>query len=262
MRTKFCKKCGIEFTPQKGLINYCSLKCRNSRVFSDEAKLKKSIANKGNPKCAWNKGKTGIAHSSWKGGKSKFICQYCGEQGESYNLNKKYHNACWKKCAGGYRKGSGRGKKGWYKGYFCDSSYELAWVIYNLEHNIKFERNTEKFNYIFENKNYKYIPDFILDDNTYIEIKGYYTKQTEEKIKQFPYQITILYRNNLQIEFDYVEQKYGKHFIELYEGNPYKMKNNSCKYCGEPAKYDYCSRRCSGKAVNKFKYNSLITNEL
>ena len=42
---------------------------------------------------------------------------------------------------GGKRHGSGRGKKGWYKGYWCDSSWELALVIYNLEHNIKFERN-------------------------------------------------------------------------------------------------------------------------
>ena len=37
---------------------------------------------------------------------------------------------------GGYRKGSGRRKKGWYKGFWCDSSWELAWVIYQIEHDI------------------------------------------------------------------------------------------------------------------------------
>ena len=26
-----CKKCGLTFTPQKGLVNYCSMSCRNSR---------------------------------------------------------------------------------------------------------------------------------------------------------------------------------------------------------------------------------------
>lgn len=31
-----------------------------------------------------------------------------------------------KEVGGGYRKGSGRGKKGRYKGYWCDSSWELA----------------------------------------------------------------------------------------------------------------------------------------
>jgi hypothetical protein len=44
---KTCKKCGNEFEPSKGLVSYCSLKCRNSRTFSEEAKLKKSKANKG-----------------------------------------------------------------------------------------------------------------------------------------------------------------------------------------------------------------------
>jgi len=41
-----CKKCGNEFEPSKGLVSYCSLRCRNSRSFSEASRLKKSIANK------------------------------------------------------------------------------------------------------------------------------------------------------------------------------------------------------------------------
>lgn len=41
---KNCKKCGKEFIEKNGLKNYCSLSCRNSRVWSDEDKLKKSIS--------------------------------------------------------------------------------------------------------------------------------------------------------------------------------------------------------------------------
>jgi hypothetical protein len=37
-----CKKCGGEFEPQKGLKNYCTLQCRNSREFSEEANKIKS----------------------------------------------------------------------------------------------------------------------------------------------------------------------------------------------------------------------------
>lgn len=44
---KNCKKCNKEFEPSKGLINYCSLECRNSRTWTDEDKKKKSIANSG-----------------------------------------------------------------------------------------------------------------------------------------------------------------------------------------------------------------------
>ena len=47
---KNCKKCGIQFEPQKGLINYCSLECRNSRTWSEEDKEKKSISAKNSSK--------------------------------------------------------------------------------------------------------------------------------------------------------------------------------------------------------------------
>ena len=51
--SKSCNKCGNKFTPQKGLLNFCSLSCRNSRNFSAEAKLKKSIKSRK----AWEDGK-------------------------------------------------------------------------------------------------------------------------------------------------------------------------------------------------------------
>lgn len=130
---------------------------------------------------------------------------------------------------GGYKPGSGRGKSGWYKGYWCDSSYELVWVIYNLEHNIQFKRNTKKFEYSSSGSTHYWIPDFILTDNSYVEIKGYWTSVVDDKLKNFPYPISILYKKNLNQEFNYVESTYGKNFIKLYEGN---TSNKKCK-CGE-----------------------------
>jgi len=41
---------------------------------------------------------------------------------------------------GGLRNGSGRSKSGYYKEIYCGSTYELCWVIYNLDHNISFSR--------------------------------------------------------------------------------------------------------------------------
>ena len=83
---------------------------------------------------------------------------------------------------GGIRRGGGYGKHGWYKGYWCDSSWELAWVIYNLDHGIKFERCKEKFEYEFEGKKYHYYPDFKLENGTYVEIKGYETSRWKTKL--------------------------------------------------------------------------------
>lgn len=217
---KKCEKCGKEIDGLYGSGRFCNVKCANSRIFSEESKNKKRLANLGKKstnkgQIAHNKGKLGSESTAWKGGRKKFICIHCGKEGFSYKPNK-YHKKCWLNCSGGYKKGSSRGKCGWYKGYWCDSSYELAWVIYNLDHNIRFERNVQKFKYTFENKIKNYIPDFILN-NTYIEIKGFNTVEVDEKIKQFPHKIKVLYRMDLNIEFDYVLNKYGKNFIELYK---------------------------------------------
>ena len=97
---------------------------------------------------------------------------------------------------GGYRQGSGRGKKGWYKGFFCDSSYELAFVIYCLEHNKTITRNLIRRKYIWEGRERNYIPDFFVD-NEFIEIKGYKTKQWEAKLKCNP-DVIVYYEKGLR----------------------------------------------------------------
>jgi len=118
---------------------------------------------------------------------------------------------------GGYTRRGGRSKKGWYKGYWCDSSWELAWIIYQIDKGIKFLKNSKKFEYIYEEKTRKYIPDFVLDDGTYIEIKGFSTPQWKSKLAQFPHPITVLYEKDMKKILDYVKNKYGKNFIDLYE---------------------------------------------
>ena len=174
----------------------------------------------------------------------KWVCEFCGcervSPKASQTLHKKYcllnpnHINCVghkvseetkKKISstgkkrhslGGYRFGSGRGKKGIYKGYYCDSSWELAYVIYNIEHNIEFKRNEELFSYEFNGEQHKYKPDFIEGD-IYIEIKGYYTEQVYAKAKAFPYKLKFLDKETIKLYIDYVISKYGQNFIQLYE---------------------------------------------
>ena len=55
-------------------------------------------------------------------------------------------------------------KWGTYKGIHCDSSWELAYVMYNLDHDIEFERCIDHFTYYDKNgKSHEYFPDFILN---------------------------------------------------------------------------------------------------
>ena len=159
---------------------------------------------------------------------------------------------------GGKRQGSGRGEKGWYKGYYCDSSWELAFVIYNLENKIKFERNKQGFEYEYEGEQHKFYPDFIMEDGTYVETKGYLDEKNVAKIKNFPEKIVVIGKNEIKEYINYVTDKYGHNFTRLYEDNLHKLKKNKCKICGNPCKNYYCSRKCAGKAANKIKSGVLV----
>lgn len=120
---------------------------------------------------------------------------------------------------GGKRTHSGRGKQGRYKGYWCDSSWELAYVIYNIDHNINFKRSTKEITYTFNNEQHKYYPDFELDDGTLIEIKGYETDQWNEKKKECIKKYNLLVLNEITIKpyLDYVIHTYGKNYVQMYE---------------------------------------------
>lgn len=121
---------------------------------------------------------------------------------------------------GGRRKGAGRSKHGWYKGIWCDSSWELAWVIYNLDHKIEFKPYTGYFEYQFQNEIHKYYPDFILNNGTIVEIKGNETSdQWKAKLEQFPKDkyLQVIGKNEIGKYLDYVVEKYGKNFIQLYD---------------------------------------------
>ncbi len=116
-------------------------------------------------------------------------------------------------------------KSGKYKGIWCDSSWELAFVVYNLEHGIQFEKNFEYFEYYseFDKKNHKYYPDFKLDENTYLEIKGWMNDSSKIKINEFRknypnLKLEVYGPNEMKPYLEYVRNIYGKNFYkELYE---------------------------------------------
>ena len=122
--------------------------------------------------------------------------------------------------------GCGRGKKGWYKNIYCDSTYELAYIIYCLDHNIDIKRNEEYFIYEYKGKQHRYYPDFIVN-NELIEIKGYHTDLVDIKLKSVNKPIKILYYDDMKYIFDYIEEKYhykvtqyNNKLYELYENGP------------------------------------------
>ena len=124
-------------------------------------------------------------------------------------------------------KGTGRAYKGWYKGYWCDSQWELAFVIYNLDHNILIKRCEEYFEYDYNNETHLYYPDFIVNFTNYIEIKGFQSKKDDAKFSCFPKdKILKIYKyKELKPIFDYILKTYKLKEINdihtLYD-KPYK----------------------------------------
>ena len=199
---------------------YCSDKCARARPQTKETKEK-------------------ISHSINYGG--KWINRPKGNNGI------KYGNGHSKKLINGTFKG-GFGKAGWYKRVSCDSSWELAFLIYSLENNLEIIRNKEGFEYYHNNIKHDYFPDFIIN-NIFYEIKGFLRENDKSKFDYFPHELILIDKEKINPYLDYTISKYGKDFINLYDGNPHNKLTNSCLTCGNPCKQKnkYCSRVCGGK---------------
>ena len=218
-----CIKCGKEFKKVMSEYSYsmlnllnklpkcCSVKCANSHIISEEIKEKISKGVK-----KFNSKKYSLTPI-----KQTLKCKYCGKEFtyiKDESFSKLY---CSVECkhnflsehTGGYRKGSGHGKSGWYKGIYCDSSWELAFVIYHLDNSLKIKRCKEKRKYFINNKEHIYIPDFVTDEGI-IEIKGYKNGIWIEKEKQNP-DIKVLYKEDMKFYIDYVIKKYGNNFWDI-----------------------------------------------
>jgi hypothetical protein len=228
-----CERCNKEHSGSFGTGRFCSQRCANSR------------------------------------GLNKIVleCSYCKKSFSSYKNNQTY---CSRDCylkepttnkhSGGYRPGSGRAKTGYYKGIYCGSSYELVWVIYQLDHKIKFKR----FDGILEGNGIRYIPDFLIG-NVIFEMKGYESEDSvsakTELAKSYGYDVVVLRKADLKNEFEWVKKNYSYKYIwELYDDYKPKFTYN-CDNCltefgrekKVKTKNKYCSRKCAGKGVASYK---------
>lgn len=114
-----------------------------------------------------------------------------------------------------------RAKHGYYNGIYCDSLWELCYVIYAKDHNINIIRNKKSFKYIYENQEHLYFPDFYnLDTDTYIEIKGYKDKKAKSKQEQFPLKLEVLEKLQMLPIIEYVKNTYREDLESLYDKPP------------------------------------------
>lgn len=244
---KVCKNCGKVFYKcwtKWTLSEFCSQSC--SKAYSSN--LKRDEVNKKVSKTLRDRN---FLHPS----QAKIAYELCPKKcpicGNNIEFSKRENKTCSYECGlklisikntgnsniGGHRDKGGRSKSGYYKGHFCGSTYELAYTIYNLDHNIPFERNTKGFPYEHNGKVHNYYPDYITPDG-YVEIKGYWSERVDVKLAAVKEPIQILYEKDLQYAFDYVSKTYlnGRktHLEELYDEKEDSFKYNyKCDTCGK-----------------------------
>jgi hypothetical protein len=227
----YCLRCGKLIANKFGSGLFCSRACANSRECSDEKKQKISQTLTQFYTDSLNCERQIRFNSKEFYSKCPKSCVICG-QVLPYNKRhrKTFGDACYKKLSsvnaiknhiGGLTAGCGTySKHGRYKGFKCDSIYELVFVIYCLDHNIELQRNTCSFTYIFEGKTRKYYPDFYLpQSDELVELKGYKDSRVDLKlqaVRDSGKKIKILYKQDLLSYFEYVGQTYNKKYNPDY----------------------------------------------
>lgn len=241
-----CKYCGDPLPYEKRMNKFCSRSCSasfsNNQKMLDGWKMSDTTKEKIRSSLALTrKENPTIIPSPNKGRRlTNWVTKKCPECGGTFECTeksqKKYcSEPCWKKNRGGFREKSGRSKSGHYKGIYCNSTYELVWVIYRLDHNLPVQRFQS---YITFDGNRKYYPDFV-DGNKIYEMKGWNTEKTNpvlvSKCKaaiDSGYEIQVLFKEDLTREFDWVKQHYKCSSLEELYDNHIPQYTYVCKRCG------------------------------
>lgn len=211
-----CERCGVLMTSKYASGRFCSRSCANGHTRTEQSKKltseKMKVVSKEYSRSHKNKKEY-----------TKICCvcglplpeEFIGRRTTCSEVCKKeiFRRNALKNKLGGPSKTSSYGKRGTYRGIHCDSTYELALLIYCLDHNIKIVRNTLSFPYSYEGKSYNYYPDFYLEDHdVFIETKGRDIGPVYEKAQgviDAGRKIKILHYEDLSECFQYVVDTYG-----------------------------------------------------
>lgn len=190
-KLSICKNCGKEFSYKvKKNSSFsrscCSDFCSHSYASKFVDQSNKSLAMK--TKSSWYKDGRSLVRIRCKTCNKEIGPNKYGYCQKHLSNSKDYHvhmSKSLKGKSGGWRARGGSGYRGYFCGYLYQSSWELAWITYNLNNEIEFERCTEHFPYNFNGKILKYYPDFKINGE-YYEISGFTKEQKLAKINQFP----------------------------------------------------------------------------
>lgn len=259
-----CVRCGALFTEdwrkdrensRRSLPRYCSRSCANSRARTNASRKKTSVAMVNSKAVADARRKRQQAYSKQR----TATCPVCNNSFLKKHSKQVFcDRACyreagkrgllWKiqgRVSAPLSRAGGSGLKEWYRGFWCDSTWELAYIIYNLDHSIPVVRNREPFDYVFAGRTHRYYPDFIVN-NRYVEIKGFMRDCDYAKLANFPGSLEIVDSKKIQKYIDYAAATYGRDFNALYEKAAKPL--SQCPVCAKQftaaRSQKFCSAKC------------------
>ena len=215
------------------VCKYCGKECKNTNSLKNHERLCKSNPNRQeSPFVKYNKTKGDV----WNKGLTKETDERVRRNGESIsNLYKSGKIKNW--CDGltkdtdkrllkmsekisdtvlenvkndNWHNSFGKSKIVKYKGIKFHGNWEVEFAKFLDTHNIEWERNTQKFEYSFENKTHHYTPDFYLPEfDLFIEIKGYPTQRDFCKWNDFP--------NDKRLNIYFGDELYDLNIVDEYK---------------------------------------------
>ena len=206
----------------KTCIGLLSLKCHErlcnnnpNKSISNFTKYNEDVRTGIKP--SWNGGLTKDDHPSIKAQSEKLIGREGTFKGRHHTLETKQHLS--KVQTEVWHKDDHRrifSKSGWYDNQYMMSTYELAYYIYTKDSGHKIVRCDKRFPYIYKDKKHYYYPDFIVDDYSIIEIKGFETELDKVKYTSVP-DLVVLRYEDIKHCIKYVQDTYNvSDLSELY----------------------------------------------
>lgn len=243
-----CQVCGNDFELEIRRKQFesgdyrktCSDRCAHKREHSEEnrkllsQRIKDIISKKGH---------CGVATKSELAKRIMYVCEECGNEFQSWDKRcdliegvfshrfcsdecRKTHTRkilskqAIKRCLNGEFGGKNnetykKHKHGWYKGLYCGSSWELAFVLWKMHNGFVVKRSDKVLPYEYNGKTFNYYPDFEIDGIVY-EVKGFEDFKAQAKHEAYP-EIEYYNRERMKPIIEEVKKLFGKNFIELLE---------------------------------------------
>lgn len=253
-----CEKCQQSYSTSAGWGSkrFCSRACANSRIKSQAQKelaRQQMLGRKLGPESI----QKGIATKRARGHLSKpHPCIVCSSL--IFKSGKRTcSRSCWIESKRSYalkQEKHGGGHKGRYKGIPCDSTYELAFLIWNLDNGVDIARCNSTYQYTYKGKNSQYRHDFVVSGQD-VEIKGFMSARAQSKLEQNPH-VFVVDKVAIKPFILYVKQTYRvKDLRDLYYSKHHQIPCNHCTHLFTPGYKTqlYCGGSCAAYAKHQLK---------